>query len=296
MRLVLLALVLGLFPAIGAADLRQSGEPLRVLPITLRDGKPMLTAEIGGRAGVVMFDLGTPYPIMANRDALDLAPGQEVARGHAASGQVIVVRLHPAAPVAIAGRPLPLTGPLPSGNFGFTRAGLGADFLGFLGLPVVADTVFALDLPGGRMLVFDRLPAVADRLAEVGFDLPDGGLPGWPCAVGSLPLRCEIDTGDGGTLYLSADSRTRLVAAGLLTGPDAAADIAGLGFGGGAFGPVPVRPVAAGGPEDHRDPPGGDLLRLGAGFLSRHGTLWDMPARRLVVFGPGRALSDVLRP
>ena len=38
----------------------------------------MLAAEVAGRAGVVMVDTGTAYPLMLNRDALDLPPGREV--------------------------------------------------------------------------------------------------------------------------------------------------------------------------------------------------------------------------
>ena len=59
---------------------------------------------IWARAGVMMFDIGTPSAVFFNRGAVDLPDGQEVGRGHAASGQEIVVQLHPAPDLMLAGQ------------------------------------------------------------------------------------------------------------------------------------------------------------------------------------------------
>lgn len=286
MHRIVLSALLVLLPLSALADLRPADVAARSLSITLRDGKPMLAAEIGGRAGVVMFDIGTPYSLMLNRDALDLPVGQEVARGFTASGQEIVVMLHAAPGVAVTGMPMTLPETLPSGNFGFTRAGLGDDFLGFVGLPAIAETVFGLDLAGQRLVFLSRAPDRLSPLASVAIDLPEAGLPGWRGRIGGLPVALDIDTGDGGTFYVTETTRAAFLAAGLLdvTGPDAT--LSGLAFGGHAFGPVAVRLVAAGGPEDLRDPPRGDLVRLGARFLSRYPTLWDLPGRTIHILDP----------
>lgn len=293
---VCLALLCAALPAAALADLLPAGETARTLPITLRDGKPMLAARVGDRSGVLMVDIGTPYPLMLNRDALDLPAGREVARGHAASGQEIVVMLHPAPSVAVAGRAMPLPDTLPSGNFGFTRDGLGADFLGFLGFPVLAGSVFALDLgneQGGGWLTLlataPGAPGAPPALASMLVDLSGGGLPRWQGKVGDRPMDMDIDTGDGGTFYVTERTRTALRAGGLLNDTGARGTLTGLALGGRVFGPIEVRLAVAGGPEDMRDPPQGDLLRLGAGFLAQYPTLWDLPGRTIHILDPEQA-------
>ena len=112
--------------------LPRHGMAWRELPFTLIDGKPMLDVQVGDQTGVMMFDNGTPASVFLNREAADLAPGQEVGRGTAASGQEIIVQVHPAPMVAIAGLPMATENPARSGNFGFVEVAFGADFLGFV--------------------------------------------------------------------------------------------------------------------------------------------------------------------
>lgn len=289
----LMAAFLCLFPVAGAAELLAPGEAVRALPFTLRDGKPMIAATIAGQDGVVMFDTGTPHVLMLNRDALGLPAGQEVARGHAASGQAVVVKAHPAPTAILADRQMDLPEPVLSGDFGFTRAGLGADFLGFLGTPAVAATPFTLDLARGRLTLLaagTAPPAPEDIVADITFFFAQGEQPLWAGRLGDLPILIDIDTGDGGTIYLTDATRAALVQAGRLAGTGPEVILTGLGFGGASFGPVPVRVVSAGGPQDMRRTGQPDLLRLGAGFLSAQPSLWDFPARRLVFLRPGAAI------
>lgn len=289
----LLIAILCLFPASGAAELLAPGEAARALPFALRDGKPMIAATIAGQVGVVMFDTGTPHVLMLNRDALALPAGQEVARGHAASGQAIVVKAHPAPAAILAGRPMDLPDPALSGDFGFTRAGLGADFLGFLGTPAVAATPFTLDLARGRITLLAAgtvSPVPEDIVADIAFVFSEGEQPLWAGRLGDLPILIDIDTGDGGTIYLNDATRAALVQAGHLAGTGPEVVLSGLAFGGASFGPVPVRVVAAGGPQDMRRTGHPDLLRLGAAFLAAHPSLWDFPARRLVLLRQGAAI------
>ena len=293
-RLFCLLALLAAPPAV--ADTILPVEAAQSLALTLRDGKPMLAAEVAGTPGVMMLDIGTPYPVMLNRDALDLPPGVEAGRGFAASGQEIVVHLHPAPAVRIGGRALTLPVELPSGNFGFTRDGLGADFLGFLGLPAVADRVFTLDLGRGSLTFHAAPPKVAGARAAVALSPPGRGLPAWTGRIGARTVAIEIDTGDGGTLYLTEAAEAALVASGLLAPSAEERRLAGLAFGGGSFGPLTVRIVRAGGSEDLRELPDGDLLRLGARFRATHPTLWDLRAGRITVLPAAQAAQGELRP
>ena len=145
-----LSLLWALAPAWGAnPGLLREGQAARAIPLTIRDGdKPMVDASIGGRTGVLMFDNGTPDLLFLNRAALTLPAGRLLGSGFAASGQVIQVQAHAAPPIAIAGEPLALSGDVRSGDFGFTAPGLGEDFLGFIGTPMVADDAFAVDHKG----------------------------------------------------------------------------------------------------------------------------------------------------
>lgn len=297
-RHALIALFLGL-PTATQADLLSVDGKSRVFPLTLREDRPMVTAEVAGRKGVVMFDIGTPYLLMLNRDALDLPEGQEVARGHAASGQEIVVMRHRAPEVSLAGEVLALPENLLSGNFGFTRDGLGADFLGFLGLPAVADTPFVLDLDRGRLTLLQAAPEPVMALARTRIDPSGGHLPGWPGQVGPFPIRFDIDTGDGGTFYATEETRAALEAKGLLVKAAGGTRLSEVTFGGGLFGPISVRVVTAGGPEDMREPARGDLVRLGASFLTRYPTLWDLPGGTITVLptdAPLLSELEAIRP
>jgi hypothetical protein len=184
-----------------------------------------------------------------------------------------------------------------SGNFGFTHEILGADFLGFIGRPAVEESAFVLDY-GRQVLTIlatgpdgaPRVPAPAaeDVAARTDFVLDGSGLPRSSARIGGHALALDLDTGDGGTLYLGDDTLARLVADGALTLEEDRARIAEVALGGASvFRDLPVRLVRAGGPEDARPAPETDLLRLGAGFFARHVTLWNYPRGTLDILHPG---------
>jgi hypothetical protein len=286
------------------ASLLAEGQVLRSIPYTVRDGhKPMLAARVAGQEGVVMLDNGTPDALLLNRDAAPLPPGRFVARGAAASGQTVEVHQHPAPSVAIDGLPLPLADTVRSGNFQFTVAGLGADFLGFVGTPMLAGDAFVLDpvrqrlvllrvAPGGELAIAP--PAPRDVRVTVPFFLWPGEQPTVAGALGPVPLLIDLDTGDEGTLYLTAATKQQLQRQRLLQPRGASWQVAGLRIGGVAFAPLTVRLVDAGGSDDHRKAGRADQLRLGAHFLAQQPCLWNFPARTLTFLKPQAAfLADL---
>lgn len=298
------ALVWGLGWEPAQASLLAEGQVLRSIPYTVRDGdKPMLAARVAGRPGVLMLDNGTPDALLLNRDAAPLAPGQFVARGAAASGQAVEVHQHPSPSVAIGGLPVAMADTVRSGNFQFTVSGLGADFLGFMGTPMVAANAFVLD-PGRQRLVLIRVkpngelaiapPAPQDVRVAVPFFLWPGEQPTVAGALGPVPLLIDLDTGDGGTLYLTATTKRQLQRQRLLQPRGARWEVAGLRIGGVGFAPITVRLVDAGGPDDHRRTGRADQLRLGARFLAQQPCLWNFPAQTLTFLKPGAAyLTDL---
>ncbi len=297
--LVLLAL-LAAMPA--RADLLVEGEDRREIGFSVVEGKPMLPVAVDGRAGVMMFDIGTPSVAFLNRGAVDLPQGQEVARGFAASGQEIVVQLHPAPDLALAGQALALPERVQSGDFGFAEGVFGADFLGFIGLPAVQDHMVMLDYGRAMLTVFrvdgtgdtvPPAPAAKEVIAELDFLLFPEELPLSVGRIGELAIQISFDSGDSGTVYLRPGTRARLLAAGhLAMGANGLWELSGLtlGAGGALIAPTPVAMIEAGSPDDKRNRGQPDELRLGAAFFAEHPTLWNFPARRLMILHPDAAI------
>lgn len=300
-----IASALGFMSLSHAAELMANGQDVRAIPFTVRDGKPMVEATVAGRKGVLMLDNGTPDALFLNRDALPLGKGKAVGRGTAASGQAIEVASHAAPAMAIAGRALVMMGPVRSGNFGFTKPGLGEDFLGFIGTPMVERQAFVLDYGRHRLTLLKvgtngALPLLAPLASEVKVELrfraSPGELPTVAAALGSLPMLTDFDTGDSGTLYLSPATREKLVATGVLEAQGERWRLRGLTLGGVAFDDPVVSLGEAGSAQDlHRKRIGQpDQLRLGAAFLAQYPSLWNFPARTLTFFQLGAAFLGTL--
>ncbi len=286
------ALVLGLAGPAAADPLLPRGQDSRIIPFALRDGRPVLPVQVGGVEGVMMLDNGTPFPVFLNRDALALEPGTPGPQGKAASGQTITLMDHPAPTVRVAGQVLTLPDRLRSGDFGFVQAGLGADFLGFIGTPALAPHAFVLDYDRQTLtlLAVDATgaltvpaPQPADIRATVRFALWPGEQPLLAASIGAVPILTDIDTGDSGTLYLSTATRAMLQSQGHLRSEGGRHWLSGLAFGGAQFGETPVDLVMSGSAADQRAFGQPDFLRLGSAFLARHPTLWNFPAGEITV-------------
>lgn len=282
-----------------SAGMLAEGQVLRSMPFTVRDGhKPMVAARVGAGTGVLMLDNGTPDALFLNRAAVSLPQGQFVARGVTASGQAVEVQSHGTPAVWIDSVPAVLASTVRSGDFQFTVAGLGPDFLGFIGTGMLDDDAFVLDYARRLLSVIqvrpDRQLAIAppspDAIRLVApFVIWPGALPTLAGALGAVPLLIDVDTGDAGTAYLTATTRHRLQRQRLLRPQGAGWRLAGLAIGGVRFDPVTVRLVDADGPQDHRTAGRGDQVRLGASFLAANPCLWNFPARTLTFLKPGAA-------
>lgn len=278
--------------------LLEDGRDWREIPFVVVEGKPLVEARANGASGRLMFDTGTPMTVLLNRDAVTLGGGSDSRAGRVSSGQSVEILFHDPVPIEVAGVPLDAGPRLISGDFEFTEVAFGADFLGFVGAPAVEDGAFLLDY-GRRVLTVLRTdavgvlavtpPAADDVLAHFTFVRTDGEQPTTGAFIGSLPIVLDFDTGDGGTLHLRPESRTRLTEEGVLVVEGDRAVLAEVRFGGAVFRDVAVAIVEAGGPDDGRGWSASNALRLGADFLSEHPGLWNYPARTITILRPDAA-------
>ena len=186
-------------------------------------------------------------------------------RGTAASGQEIIVQVHPAPAVQVVGLPMATENPARSGNFGFVEGTFGADFLGFVGMPAVQDHAILLDYDR-RVLTVARVasdgrmalpaPPAAEVLAEFAILLLPDELPMAVGAVGDQPVLLSLDTGDSGTAYLTPALQARVQAtAALTTLADGRVWLTGVAIGGVDVGAVDMAPIIAGSPQGRRGSP-----------------------------------------
>ncbi|WP_431297779.1 hypothetical protein [Tabrizicola sp. BL-A-41-H6] len=283
--MVKLAAILMLLATSASAQLLENGQDRREIDLQVIDGRALVAVAIDGQSGLMMIDNGTPQAVMLNRDAVTLSAGQEVGRGVAASGQSVVVDLHEAPVMTVAGRPFALPERVTSGNFAFVEEGFGAGFMGFIGSPVLSEAPFLLDLSRKRMVVMRSVSLdliQADVRGRIFFSIWNDSLPTSVVEVGRTAMLVDFDTGDSGTLYLRDATRAALVAGGNLCCGPGIMELSGLRIGGVDFSPTPVRVVQAGGPEDFRRTGASDNLRLGASFLMQNPVLWDFASRELV--------------
>lgn len=293
--------VLAAASAAGAGEILPEGRDWRAIPFEIAGGRPMIRVRVGGLDGRMMFDTGTPDAVFFNRDAAPLDAGTAGTTGSAASGQTVTTRLHAPPELAIADLPLALTQEVRSGDFGFVEAGLGEDFMGFIGTPMVAAHAFALDYGRQTLTVF-RLgadaaltvppPDNADILARISFSIWPGEQPATAAFLGAVPVLTDLDTGDEGTIYLRPETRAALLADGVARPAEGGLVLTTVALGGATFADLVVREVEAGGPEDVRRARGSDLLRLGAGFFAAYPSLWNFPEGTVTILRPGSAFLE----
>lgn len=217
------------------------------LPFHLVNGYILIDARVGSRAGRFMFDTGTEFPLFINRHVLPMAKDQFMARGHAASGQALVLYRQRAAlrDLVLAGELAfaPLAG-LPHADFRFLEAAISDRFLGTLGHGFSRDYEFVLDYDQ-QVLDFLALPPPGSAQDEAPQYTPDpaaqlllamkfrptganGKMPELEVQLGEQQgeqqgerrgdqrLRATVDTGNLGSLRLSPALREQLEAQGLL--------------------------------------------------------------------------------
>lgn len=268
------------------------------LPFYTFNGHILIDGAVDGRRGKFMFDTGTEFPFFLNNHYLPLAKDSRIGEGHAASGQPMVL-YRQRAPVAIEiGRDVRLDAVpgLIHTDWQFLEAAYTPAFLGSIGHGFNRDYVFVIDYDA-QTIAFHPYGQDAAALARV-IDparvvatLPftpngvDGKMPEVAIRIGDETITAFFDTGNLGTLELTAATQARLERQGRLQisaspytyGAYAARRVAslnGLSHAGQALHDVRGLSFST---APH------DRVGLGHAFLRQYVTVWDYRARTLTL-------------
>jgi hypothetical protein len=270
------------------------------LPFHLVNGHIFIDGAVDGRRGKFMFDTGTEFAFFLNNHFLPLRKQTLVGRGHAGSGQEMVLyrQRKPLARVEI-GKALrfdQVEGFLHT-DWRFLEEGYGMPaFFGSIGHGLNRNYAFVIDYDlqtiefhpynadgNATTLTIDPARVVA-RLAFTATGV-DGKMPEVPMLIGGHPVTAFFDTGNPGSLELSASTRAALVRQGLLQLTDMnhvygihalfrRADVSGLRHADTAL--VDLRNLAFTEAEQ-------DRIGLGYQFLKHYISVWDYQGRTLTL-------------
>jgi hypothetical protein len=201
------------------------------LPFHLVDGLILIDGEVEGVPGKFMFDTGTQFPFFLNNHRLPLAKDTFLAQGTTASGQELVLYTQNEAIdwIELADQiRFEQVRSLPHTDWSFVEAALVPDFLGTLGHGFNGNYLFVIDYDAQTIDFYslEQTESVLatsldpDRiLATLNFVPTDekGNMPGVELTIGDRAIAGVFDTGDHGTLELTAATQKALVEAGYLT-------------------------------------------------------------------------------
>jgi hypothetical protein len=280
-----------------------SQTPHFVLPFHLLNGHILIDGAVDGRRGKFMFDTGTEFAFFLNNRVLPLKRDQLIGRGHAASGQEIVLyrqtrpigRIDLAGQVSFAQAPgvLHTDWQFLADAYGLSR------FLGSVGHAFNQNYQFEIDYLA-QTIAFHALnqsPEVLARSVDpakvvrtfaftptgVGGKLPEVAL-----RVGNETLTAFFDTGNAGSLTLTPQMRDQLLARGDLTltpsefaygmhSPQVRARLNGAQYDGQAL--PELYPLSFTTGTSNR-------LGLGYHFLKDYISVWNYQARTLTLLRP----------
>lgn len=205
----------------------QIGPPSFTLAFSLLNSHIMLDGTVNGKKGRFLFDTGTEFAFFLNNETLPLAKEEFVAKGHAASGQAMVI-YRQQAPIAelTIGRQLRFTdlrGQLHTG-WGFLQEAYGmSSFFGSIGHAFSRQYQFTIDYDQ-QTIAFQSLDQPAhltanEVIARFNFTPTgvDGKIPEVNLQIGNHDITGFFDTGNPGTLELTEATRDFLEKEGLLS-------------------------------------------------------------------------------
>lgn len=206
------------------------GQPRFTLPFYLFNGHILIDAAVDGRRGKIMFDTGTEFPFFLNNHFLPLARDRLVGRGHAGSGQPMVLYRQdaPLASIEIANQlRFENVAGVTHTDWDFVAQAYTPYLLGSLGHGFNRNYLFVIDYDAQTIdfHALDRSDGVpvgvvdpARVIATLLF-VPtgvDGKMPEVEMRIGDQAITAVFDTGNPGSLELTESARDALLAQGRL--------------------------------------------------------------------------------
>lgn len=277
--------------------------PQFTLPFHVFNGHMLIDGAVNGVAGKFLFDTGTEFPFFLNNHFLALSKDHLLGRGHAGSGQEMVLYTQdaPLQTIELAGQIHfeNVAAPIHTDWGFFEQAYSLSSFLGSLGHGFNQNYIFVIDYEA-QTIVFHAYNEDAQLLAHVidparviatfAFTATgvDGKMPEITLRIGHEDIGAYFDTGNQGSLELTEATKNALLSQGYLRlesseylygthEPHIRATLKGLHHG------------------HQRLQDGRNLLfqtgsqnRLGLGyqFLKNYITVWDYKHQRLTLLRP----------
>lgn len=200
-------------------------QPQFTLPFHLLNGHMLIDGSVNGTAGKFLFDTGTEFPFFLNNHALALSKDRLIGRGHAGSGQEMVLYRQetPVLKVEIANqiRFENLTAQIHTDWRFLEEAYSIPGFLGSIGHGFNQNYLFVIDYDA-QTIVFHAQSEDESVLARIidparvvtAFKFTptgvDGKMPGVEMLVANQAITTFFDTGNQGSLELTETTRNSL--------------------------------------------------------------------------------------
>lgn len=260
-------------------------------PLQNEKGYLFIKANVGESSGVFLLDTGTPFPFILNNHRIPLKLDDYVCTGKAGSGQDMVFYRHAQiGPIHMSGQDLGTVNWLPSADVSFltnmSRNGIRHDVLGFAGLPLLRSHEFVFD-HRANTLTLHRINeqgqvtapyyAPDDVIASLSFTLPAAShIPHIKLNWGGETIEGILDTGNPGTLMLTAATQRKLLASGHLRRENSGYALHGLSYLG-----TPLTVSA----QSLKEGPT-NVLGLGQNLLSHYRSAWNYRKQTVVLLNP----------
>ncbi len=205
----------------------------------LRDIKGYLFVEgkVDGKAGLFMFDSGTPFRVLLNRHYVPLGEGKHVVDGSVGSGQPLVLEMHGADHriaidgynfLAGSGAQIKIATPdeALSGDFSYIEQNITSDYLGMVGWGLLKDYYILLDYQKSTVTLYPvgKGGSLAPSLGTgqkvvIPFSPTSMGMEAMKpleLDVGGMSFPTVIDTGGGDEIQAPAEVWAKLESANIV--------------------------------------------------------------------------------
>jgi hypothetical protein len=194
-------------------------------PFHLINGYILVEGEVNNIKGKFMFDTGTPFGFMLNKNYTKIKTEEIIHSGSANSGQVFDIYLNTIDTITIANQVFYQDVPnITLADFSFIEKGITSDFLGFIGYEFIKNyevildydhqliTLYKIDSLGNTLMPYK----LSNELLTIINTKPDRHLPTALIKFGKTEILGHFDTGNPGTISLNDTTKNKFLQEGIL--------------------------------------------------------------------------------